>query len=80
MARISGVDIPREKRVEISLRYIFGVSPTVARSVCVATNAFHRTKNGAKMAAKMPASRQRRLASSQSTAPAGSAINAVRVR
>ncbi|RPI07748.1 MAG: 30S ribosomal protein S13, partial [Actinobacteria bacterium] len=25
MARISGVDIPREKRLEISLTYIFGV-------------------------------------------------------
>ena len=37
MARIAGVDIPREKRVEISLRYIFGIGPTVARTVCVAT-------------------------------------------
>lgn len=37
MARISGVDIPREKRVEISLRYIFGIGPTVARTVCEAT-------------------------------------------
>jgi len=34
MARIAGVDIPREKRVEISLRYIFGVGPTLARRVC----------------------------------------------
>jgi small subunit ribosomal protein S13 len=34
MARIAGVDIPREKRVEISLRYIYGVGPTIARSVC----------------------------------------------
>jgi small subunit ribosomal protein S13 len=28
MARIAGVDIPRDKRVEISLRYIFGIGPT----------------------------------------------------
>lgn len=34
MARIAGVDIPREKRVEISLRYIYGVGPTTARKIC----------------------------------------------
>ncbi len=34
MARISGVDIPREKRLEISLTYIFGVGRTTARQVC----------------------------------------------
>jgi small subunit ribosomal protein S13 len=33
MARIAGVDIPREKRVEISLRYIYGVGPSVARRI-----------------------------------------------
>jgi len=38
MARIAGVDIPREKRVEISLRYIYGVGPSAARSVCAHTN------------------------------------------
>ena len=38
MARIAGVDIPREKRVEISLRYIYGIGPTVARTVCEASN------------------------------------------
>ncbi len=44
MARIAGVDIPREKRVEISLRYIFGIGPTVARSVCVATEVDPNTR------------------------------------
>ncbi len=38
MARIAGVDIPREKRIEISLRYIYGIGPTVARSVCEASD------------------------------------------
>ncbi len=38
MARIAGVDIPREKRVEISLRYIYGIGPTVAKHVCDATS------------------------------------------
>ena len=33
MARIAGVDIPREKRVVISLTYIFGIGPTAARQV-----------------------------------------------
>ena len=37
MARIAGVDIPREKRLEISLTYIFGVGRTTAREVCTAT-------------------------------------------
>ena len=33
MARISGVDIPREKRLEISLTYIFGIGKTTAQKV-----------------------------------------------
>ncbi|MDP9264543.1 MAG: 30S ribosomal protein S13 [Chloroflexota bacterium] len=33
MARIAGVDIPREKRVDVSLRYIYGIGPTTARQV-----------------------------------------------
>ena len=34
MARIAGVDIPREKRLEISLTYIFGVGKTTAQKLC----------------------------------------------
>lgn len=34
MARIAGVDIPREKPVGISLRYIYGIGPTLAAKVC----------------------------------------------
>ncbi len=34
MARISGVDIPREKRLEISLTYIFGIGKTRSKEVC----------------------------------------------
>jgi small subunit ribosomal protein S13 len=37
MARISGVDIPREKRLAISLTYIFGVGDTAANQICEAT-------------------------------------------
>jgi small subunit ribosomal protein S13 len=34
MARIAGVDIPREKRLEISLTYIFGIGLTTSQEVC----------------------------------------------
>ena len=34
MARIAGVDIPREKRLEIALTYIYGVGRTTAQQVC----------------------------------------------
>jgi len=34
MARIAGVDLPREKRTEIGLTYIFGVGTTRAREMC----------------------------------------------
>ena len=37
MARISGVDIPNEKRIEISLRYIYGIGPTRAGQLLTAT-------------------------------------------
>jgi small subunit ribosomal protein S13 len=34
MARIAGVDIPREKRLEVSLTYIFGIGNTRAKEIC----------------------------------------------
>jgi len=34
MARIAGVDIPREKRLEISLTYIFGIGRTRSQKIC----------------------------------------------
>lgn len=34
MARIAGVDIPREKRIDVSLRYIYGIGPAKAARVC----------------------------------------------
>ncbi len=34
MARIAGVNIPSNKRVLISLRYIYGIGPTKAQSIC----------------------------------------------
>jgi small subunit ribosomal protein S13 len=38
MARIAGVDIPREKRLEVSLTYIFGIGRTSARTTALATD------------------------------------------
>jgi small subunit ribosomal protein S13 len=34
MARIAGIDIPREKRLEISLTYIFGIGRTRSKEIC----------------------------------------------
>lgn len=33
MARIAGVDLPRDKRIEVGLRYIFGIGPTAAARI-----------------------------------------------
>jgi small subunit ribosomal protein S13 len=37
MARIEGVDLPRNKRVEVGLNYLFGVGPTRSREILKAT-------------------------------------------
>ena len=37
MARIEGVELPRNKRIEVGLTYIFGIGPTRAREVLTAT-------------------------------------------
>ena len=37
MARIAGVDLPNEKRVEIGLTYIFGIGLTTSREILAAT-------------------------------------------
>ena len=34
MARIAGVDLPAEKRIEISLQYIYGIGKTTAKAIC----------------------------------------------
>jgi small subunit ribosomal protein S13 len=37
MARIAGVDLPREKRVEIALTYIFGIGKTTSQNIISST-------------------------------------------
>jgi small subunit ribosomal protein S13 len=35
MARIAGVDLPRSKRIDIALTYIYGIGRTTAKEICV---------------------------------------------
>ena len=44
MARISGVDLPRDKRVEIALRYIYGIGPTRANEIVSSTGVESATR------------------------------------
>src|SRR5438046_8937936 len=44
MARIAAVDLPREKRVDVALRYIYGVGPTRAAQVVTGANIDAATK------------------------------------
>lgn len=44
LARIAGVDIPRDKRVEISLTYIFGIGLTTSKKVLAATGVNPETR------------------------------------
>ncbi len=38
MPRLLGVDIPNEKKVVVSLTYLYGVGPYISRQLCVKTN------------------------------------------
>jgi small subunit ribosomal protein S13 len=44
VARIAGVDIPREKRLEVSLTYIFGLGRTTSQQVCDRVNISRDTR------------------------------------
>ena len=44
MARISGVDIPRDKRIEISLTYIYGVGRATSRKILAAVGISPETR------------------------------------
>ncbi len=44
MARIAGVDIPREKRVIVSLTYVHGIGPTTASKVLAGANVSPETR------------------------------------
>ena len=38
MARVAGVDLPKDKRIDIALRYIYGIGPTLAVRILTATD------------------------------------------
>jgi len=38
VARIAGIDLPKNKRIEIALTYIYGVGRTTAKNILIATN------------------------------------------
>jgi small subunit ribosomal protein S13 len=44
MARIAGVDLPREKRVEVGLTYVYGIGRSTARKILVDTGVDPNTK------------------------------------
>ncbi len=44
MARVSGVDIPREKRVEVALTYVFGIGRTLSQQTLEATGVHPDTR------------------------------------
>ncbi len=44
MARIAGVDLPREKRVEIGLTYIYGIGRSASQSILTATGIDKNTR------------------------------------
>ncbi len=47
MARIAGVDLPRDKRIEVALTYIYGIGPNVSREILkkTAVNANTRVRD-----------------------------------
>jgi small subunit ribosomal protein S13 len=44
VARIAGIDIPREKRLEVSLTYIYGIGPAKALETCVGSKVDPNTR------------------------------------
>lgn len=44
MARIAGVDIPRDKQVQVSLRYIHGIGPSLSRRILALAGVAPETK------------------------------------
>lgn len=44
MARISGIDIPRDKRVVVSLTYIYGIGNTVSKQILAQANVNENTR------------------------------------
>lgn len=37
MARVAGIDLPKHKRVDVALRYLYGIGPVLSTNICEAT-------------------------------------------
>lgn len=46
MARIAGVDLPKDKKIEIALTYIYGIGPTSARKILAEAGIDPKIKSG----------------------------------
>lgn len=46
MARIAGVDLPKDKKIEIALTYIFGIGPTSAKKILAEAGVDSNIKSG----------------------------------
>ena len=46
MARIAGVDLPKDKKIEIGLTYIYGIGPTSAKTILTEAGIDPSTKSG----------------------------------
>ena len=44
MARIAGIDLPQDKRIEVALTYIYGIGPTTARRILKTTGVNPNTR------------------------------------
>jgi len=44
MARIAGIDLPRSKRIEVALTYIYGIGRSTAREICTKAEVDSGTK------------------------------------
>ena len=42
MARVSGVDLPNNKRIDVALTYVFGIGPATAKEIIVKLNEIGR--------------------------------------
>jgi len=46
VARIAGIDLPKDKKIEIALTYIYGIGPTSAKKILAAAGVDPNTKSG----------------------------------
>lgn len=44
MARIAGIDLPNEKRIDVALTYIYGIGPSTAKKIIAATSVAPSTR------------------------------------